>query len=280
MIKFLSRIEERREGAELRAGGTDLMDRVKRGVVRSEVDDLRDVPELDGIVSGRIGAKVTLARLAADASLQAGWPALTKSAGALATPQIRSVATLGGNLAQKVRCSWYRDPAFSCHLNGGFGCPAKDGDRQLFAVEDGGCIAVHPSTVATALLLYDAGVEVDGQLRTFPEWLQRPTGTITHVVLPAPEAGEVGAYHRATHRARAEWPLVEVAGRRVGAVVSLAAGGVAHNPVRLSAVEAAVAAGEAEPWRRAGEGWKAHADTAFKLPLLQNLTRVILEMLS
>lgn len=281
MIQFLTRIEDHRKGAELRAGGTDLMDRMRRGLVTAEVDDLRDVADLRSISNGRVGAKVTLTELATDPTIQAGWPALAMAAGALATPQIRAVATVGGSLYQKLRCTWFRDPGFSCWQRGGTGCPALEGDRTMLAIEDGACISVHPSTVACALLLYDAGLEVDGKLHLLPEWLATwREGVMTHLVLPAPEPGEKGAYRRAIHRERAEWPLVEIAGRRVGTKVVLAAGGIAHAPLRLTTVEAAIAAGEAEPWRRAGEGLKPHPQTAFKIPLMQNLCRAILEDLS
>lgn len=281
MIQFLTRPEDHRKGAELRAGGTDLMDRARRGIAATEIDDLRDVPDLDTIVNGRVGAKVTLARLASDPAIVAGWPALAMSAGALATPQIRAVATVGGSLFQKLRCSYYRDPGFDCWQRGGTGCPALDGDRQMFAIQDGACISVHPSTVACALLLYDAGLEIDGALHTIPEWLGAwKSGVMTHLVLPAAEPGEKGAYRRAIHRERAEWPLVEIAGRRVGSKVMLAAGGIGASPVRLSSVEAAVAAGSAGPWNHAGEGLKPHPETAFKLPLMRNLCRAILEDLS
>lgn len=281
MIRFLSRVDEHRQGAELRAGGTDLMDRARRGLAAAEIDDLRDVPDLDSIVNGRVGAKVTLARLAADPGIMAGWPALAMAAGALATPQIRAVATVGGSLFQKLRCSYYRDPGFDCWQRGSTGCPALVGDRQMFAIQDGACISVHPSTVACALLLYDAGLEIDGGLHTVSEWLANwKTGVMTHLVLPAAEPGERGAYRRAIHRERAEWPLVEIAGRRVGSKVMLAVGGIAASPMRLSTVEAAVASGSAGPWKHAGDGFKPHPETAFKIPLMQNLCRAILEDLS
>lgn len=280
MIRWLQSLAERRPEVELRAGGTDLMERIRRGVASPDIDDLRDVPGLEEVVGGRIGARLTLAKLAAHPDIVAGWPALALSTGALATPQIRAVGTLGGNLAQKVRCSWYRDPGFVCYQRGGTSCPALAGDRSLLGVEDDACISVHPSTVACALLLYASGVEVDGAVRTFPEWLGSPRGTISHVILPPAEAGEKGAYRRAIHRSRAEWPLVEIAGRRVGGRVWLAAGGIAHHPRRLTEVEEAFAAGEAEPWKKAGIQLRPHPQTAYKIPLMQQLTRVILEDLA
>lgn len=281
MIRFLTRVEAHDPALEVRAGGTDLVDRQRRGVAAADCEDLRDVPGLDGLTEGRVGARVTVATLAADASVRAGWPALAAAAGALATPQIRAVATVGGNLVQRWRCAWYRDPGVRCLRRGGEGCPARDGDRQLFAVQDAPCIAVHPSTLACALLLYEGGVEQGGEVRPFEAWLAAPgTALITHLVLPAPAAGERGVYRRAIHRARAEWPLVEVAARRVDGRVWLAAGGLADRPLRLAGVEAAWAAGQASPWAAAGAGLEAHPDTAFKLELLRRLTRVVLEELA
>jgi len=281
MIRYLTHVDQHDPALEVRAGGTDLVDRQRRRLVPAACEDLRDVPGLDGIVDGRIGAKLTVAALASDPAIRSGWPALAAAAGALATPQIRAVGTLGGNLNQRWRCSWYRDPGARCLLRTGGGCPARASDRQYFAIDDAPCIAVHPSTLACALLLYEAGVEQAGELRPFEAWLASPgTALLTHVVLPAPAVGERGGYHRASHRSRAEWPLVEVAARRVGDRVWVAAGGVAMMPVRLGAVEAAWAEGRPEPWMYADAGFRAHPDTAFKTTLLRRTTQVVLESLA
>jgi xanthine dehydrogenase YagS FAD-binding subunit len=254
-----------RQGGELRAGGTDVSARARVGRAGGPFVDLAAVPELRGIEwqpdgSVRIGALTTVAELAADPELRAGYPALTATAGGLATPQIRTAGTLGGNLLQRNRCWYFRNPGFSCHQTGGDGCPARAGLHLYSVVVDQGpCVAPHPSSIAMALLAYDARVEVHGRGSipvaelygdgTDPtrDHLLDPGEVLTAVELPAPAHGERAAYHRAIGRAEAEWPLVEAVARLVidgdGMVtsVAVAAGGVARTPLRLSEVEATLA---------------------------------------
>jgi len=255
----------RDNGGELRAGGTDVTARQHSGQAAGPFVDLHLVPampvgiewSIDG--SARIGALTPIAEVAADERLRASYPALTATAGALATPQIRTVGTLGGNLLQRNRCWYYRNPHFSCFQTGGDSCPARAGLHLYSAViEQGPCVAPHPSSIAMALLAYDALVEVhqrgvlpvgevygDGSDPT-RDHLLAPSEVLLAVNLPVPTPGERGAYHRAISRAEAEWPLVEAVARLVmdGTRISTAAvavGGVAHTPLRLPEVEAALA---------------------------------------
>ncbi|MFD2356273.1 FAD binding domain-containing protein [Nonomuraea ferruginea] len=133
----------------LRAGGTDLMSLPGTG----PYVDLRDLPGPSGVTwqpdgSAHIGALTTIAEIARDERLRAAYPALTLTAGALATPQIRAVATIGGNLLQRNRCSYFRNPAFSCHQNGGDSCPARDGLGLYSAVIDTSPCVAPPSVVS------------------------------------------------------------------------------------------------------------------------------------
>jgi xanthine dehydrogenase YagS FAD-binding subunit len=249
---------------ELRAGGTDVSARSHIGRATGPFVDLATVPGLRGIEwrddgSVRIAALTTIAEVAADSRLRTGYPALTATAGGLATPQIRAAGTLGGNLLQRNRCWYYRNPRFSCHQTSGDGCPARDGLHLYSAVVDQGpCVAPHPSSIAIALLAYDARISVHGKdslavaelygdgSDPTRDHLLGPADVLTAVELPAPLAGERAAYHRAIGRAEAEWPLVEAVARLVvddaGTVssVAVAAGGVAHTPLRLDEVEAAL----------------------------------------
>jgi xanthine dehydrogenase YagS FAD-binding subunit len=257
MITFPTSIEA--AGAaqgRLRAGGTDEQELRHRGIVSGAIVDLRDVGGLDAIESTedgglRIGALVTLRALAADERLRAGYPGLAAAAGGLATPQIRARASVAGSLLQEVRCWYFRHRDFDCQKKGGAVCYARGGDHALHsAIDLGPCIAPHPSTMACALWAFDAQIEVDGALRDVPALLGpgtdprrthalEPGQVLTAVVLPPPVAGERSAYFRAIHRARAEWPLVEVTARvglaedgTIGALV-LSAGGVANRPIRF-----------------------------------------------
>ena len=117
----------------------------------------------DGHASGalterlRIGAFTTIAAIAADARIAAAYPGIAASAQGLATPQIRHLATLGGNLAQRSRCWYFRNPHIACLKKGGSDCPARSGNHLYGVAFDlGPCVAPHPSTMAAALLAYDA----------------------------------------------------------------------------------------------------------------------------
>ncbi|MFJ7265934.1 FAD binding domain-containing protein [Streptomyces sp. NPDC099050] len=258
-------------GGELRAGGTDTTARHRAGIAPGPFTDLDGADSLRGCTTLpggglRIGALTTLTELAIDPRVRSGWPALAVSAGAAATPQVRAAGTLGGNLLQRNRCWYYRNPHFSCLQKGGSGCPAREGDHHFGVVSgDGPCVAPHPSTLAMALLTYDAGVEIHGESpRTVAEvygdgdrlhradHLLAPDRVLTAVLLPPPLPGERAAYHRATSRAHGEWPLVEATARLGfdGATVThaaVAAGGVARVPLRLPEVETVLIGREATP---------------------------------
>lgn len=264
MIRFpTSPREAATLGGLYRAGGTDLQERRRHGITTGDLTDLRDLGALDEISEGRdglqIGARVTIAAIAAHPAIRAGYPGLAAAAGGLATPQIRARGTLGGNLAQEVRCWYYRSPEFTCLKQGGGACLARSGDHLFHACFDQGpCAAPHPSTLAAALMAYDAMVSIQGEreLRSIAAVIgdgaaPRQTNAlgegelIAAVKLPPPAAGERAAYFRAISRSRSEWPLVEVVARlqvSEGTIVSaqVSMGGVANTPLRLPAVEAAL----------------------------------------
>ncbi|MGI8797715.1 MAG: FAD binding domain-containing protein [Pseudonocardia sp.] len=301
----------RGNGGELRAGGTDVTARQRSGLAAGPFVDLNGagaVPagiewRADG--SARIGALATVAAIAADPMLAASYPALTATAGALATPQIRAAGTLGGNLLQRNRCWYYRNPHFSCFQTGGDGCPARDGLNLYSAVIDQGpCVAPHASSLAMALLAYDARVEVhsrgtvavhelygDGSDPTRDHLLDAGE-VLLAVELPAPVPGERAAYHRAISRAEAEWPLVEAVARLVvdGSTITLAAvavGGVAHTPLRLPEVEAALVGQPTAPGQlpaqllaaaqTATQRCEPLAQTGYKVDLLRDTVLEVVE---
>ncbi|MDA0635471.1 FAD binding domain-containing protein [Nonomuraea sp. MCN248] len=257
--------------------------------------DLVGLPDLSGVTwqpdgSARIGALTTIAELARDERLHAAYPALTLTAGALATPQIRAVATIGGNLLQRNRCWYFRNPAFSCHQNGGDSCPARAGLNLYSAVIDTSpCLAPHPSSMAMALLAYDAEVEVHGR-PAFPvgelygsdptrDHLLDPGEILLAVHLPPPAAGERAAYYRATSRSEAEWPLVEAVARVTpDGATAVSVGGVARVPLRLPEVEQALAAGESMEVA-AGRAATRCAPTAANGYKVTLLTATVLEVL-
>ena len=262
--------------AEYRAGGTDLQQRLRSGVATGPVVDLARLPGIDGIEwddegRARIGALVPMAALASDPRLAAGYPGLAAAAGAAATPQIRAVGTLGGNLLQRNRCWYFRHPATSCFKKGGDDCPAREGNHLYGVAFDlGPCVAPHPSTLGMALLAYEAEAEVAGGDRRPVAALYGdgsdgrryhqlgPAEILSAVRMRPPLAGEQAAYFRSIGRALAEWPLVEAI-VRLGVAdeeitfARVAVGGVAPIPLRLEHVEAALVG------RPAGEGTFGHA---------------------
>jgi xanthine dehydrogenase YagS FAD-binding subunit len=294
--------------AEFRAAGTDLSERRRSGISKGPLIDIASSAE-SGISWGAdgaatIGALTTIAAIAADARLAAAYPGLAASAEGLATPQVRHLATLGGNLAQRSRCWYFRNPHIDCLKKGGSACPARAGNHLYGVAFDlGPCVAPHPSTMAAALLAYDATVTTDrrsglsivellGDGRNGrADHLLAAGEMITKINLPVPLANERATYKRAISRAYAEWPLVEVCARAVIAngsfeFVRLAAGGIAPVPLRLSASEAALqgkaanAATIAQAAKLATTGAKPLPMTAYKLDLLQGLVRDLLERLA
>src|SRR5271165_7607821 len=150
--------------AEFRASGTDLSERRRSGVSRGPIIDIVPTPEMTRIFwsetgAPRIGASTSIGRIAADARIAEAYPGIAAAANGLATPQIRQLATLGGNLAQRSRCWYYRNPHVACLKKGGADCPSREGNHLYGVAFDlGPCVAPHPSTMATALLAYDARI--------------------------------------------------------------------------------------------------------------------------
>lgn len=294
---------------EFRAAGTDLSERRRSGVSTGPLIDISASPDTIGMHwgaegSSRIGAFTTIAAIAADARLAAAYPGIAASAQGLATPQIRHFATLGGNLAQRSRCWYFRNPHIACLKKGGADCPARPGNHLYHVAFDlGPCVAPHPSTMAAALLAYEAKVTTDrrnslsigdllgdGSDGTADNALQ-PGEMIKSVELAPPVQGERALYKRAISRTHAEWPLVEVCARAVikdGAIqfIRLAAGGIAPVPLRLNAVETALQgkpaniAAIAVAAERATSGAKPLPMTGYKLDLLKGVVQDLLERLA
>lgn len=283
-------------GETIRAGGTDLMDRRHLGLHQGDLVDLRDATGLDQIVvlpAGiRVGARVTVQALADHPAIQKDFPGLADAAGGLATPQIRRIATVGGNLMQRTRCNHFRAGDLRCLKLGGDRCVAETGDNIWHGIfKDGPCVAPHPSTLAVAFLAFDAMVEIHGGPHrpisqvygpTRPndqEHALAPNEAVSGVFLPAGKPGQKSAWVRAASRERAEWPLVEVVVRRGAGVFTVAVGGVAPAPMRLAGVEAALLAGESDSAaaERAAEGAQPLSHNAYKSRLLINTVRIALE---
>jgi xanthine dehydrogenase YagS FAD-binding subunit len=295
--------------SEFRAAGTDLSERRRSGLSKGKLIDIAAAPGTIGVDwsadgAARIGAFTTIAAIAADPRIAQAYPGLVASAQGLATPQIRHLATLGGNLAQRSRCWYYRNPQIDCLKKGGTDCPARSGNHLYGVAFDlGPCVAPHPSTMAAALLAYDGKITTDRRsgLTIGEVFGDGSNGAADHALasgemilgieLPAPLHGERALYKRAISRSYAEWPLVEVCARAVVVAgsfqfIRITAGGIAPIPLRLAASEAvlqgaaASAATIAEAARQATTGARPLPMTGYKLDLLSGVVHDLLERLA
>ncbi|MDE2780921.1 MAG: xanthine dehydrogenase family protein subunit M [Chloroflexota bacterium] len=256
--------------AHIIAGGSDLIDEIKEGIISpASVVSLVSVPGLAGIAETgaglSIGAMTTIADVAAHPVIRAAYTSLAEAAGGLATPQIRNVGTLGGNLNQRPRCWYYRHPLTQCLKKGGDRCFALVGNTKYLCVTGGDrCYIVHPSDTAVALSVFDASIEVSGGAgsRALPigaffagpgvdvlrETVLEPGEFVSGVTLPRP--ADLGAdglpprslYLKAREREAGDFALVSVAvrlGVADGTVrqAAVALGGVAPVPYRATQVE-------------------------------------------
>jgi xanthine dehydrogenase YagS FAD-binding subunit len=218
------------------AGGTEVVPLLRNGLVRAEtLVDLRPlVPR--GVDGTRIGAGTTLAELEADGSVP---DALREACRLAASPQLRSMGSVGGNLLQATRC-WYWRLGWDCRLHGGDECYAQEGEHREHAIfANGFCASAHPSDVAAALLALGATVRTTrrelplGDLYRLPTDDDRRTTTlepgeaILELEVPRPERS---VYLKAMERKRWAFPLVGVAAARVGGEVRVALAGVAPVP--------------------------------------------------
>jgi xanthine dehydrogenase YagS FAD-binding subunit len=225
----------------LLAGGTDLVPLLRDGLV--EGDTLVDLREIvpRGVHQGgsRIGAGTTLAELEVDPEIPA---ALREACVLAASPQLRSMGTIGGNLLQATRC-WYWRLDFPCFLHGGSRCHAREGAHREHAIfGNERCASAHPSDPAAALLALGARVRTSQREFGIDELYRLPTEedrdvtalepgeVILELDVPPPQAS---AYLKAMDRARWAFPLVGVAAARFPDGVRLALAGVAPIPWRI-----------------------------------------------
>jgi len=225
------------------AGGTDLVPLLRDGLVEAErLEDVRDLLPR-GVEGDRIGAGTTLAEL----ERSEGVPeALREACRLAASPQLRNMGTIGGNLLQATRC-WYWRLDYPCFLHGGERCHAREGEHRehaIFANEL--CASAHPSDPATALLALSAVVETDRRRLALRELYRLPTEgdrslttledgeLILHVAHERPAAS---TYLKAMDRQRFSFPLVGVAAARFGDDVRLALSGVAPIPWALESAD-------------------------------------------
>jgi len=225
------------------AGGTDLVPLLKDGLVEAEtlVDVRGIVPR--GIHDGKIGAGTTLAELEADPEIP---QALREACALAASPQLRSMGTIGGNLLQATRC-WYWRLKYPCFLHGGSTCHARQGAHREHAIfGNERCASAHPSDPAAALLALGTTLRTDRRELPLDDLYRLPTEDdrdvtalepgelILELEVPQPDAS---TYLKAMDRTRFTFALVGVAAARFGSETRLALAGVAPVPWRLDSAD-------------------------------------------
>ncbi|MCY4634598.1 MAG: FAD binding domain-containing protein [Acidobacteria bacterium] len=288
-------------------GGSDLLGMIKDDLVSPDVlVNLRTLGAsegLDTIVAGptelHVGGLVTLARVGAHPEVASRYRVLAEAAGSAATPQIRNVGTLAGNLCQRPWC-WYYRQKFPCYKHGGNRCFSRTGENQFNAIFGGGpSYIVHPSDTAPALVALDARFRLvgpggervvpAGEFFTLPrvgverENVLEPNEILAGVTVPA-ASGLRSTYAKVLDREAWTHAVVSAAlalrmdgdhVRRAGVVL----GGVAPIPWRVPAVEELLAGQPvteplaAEAGRLAVDGARPLSKNRYKIPLVENLVR-------
>ncbi|MEU6716794.1 xanthine dehydrogenase family protein subunit M [Nonomuraea sp. NPDC046802] len=290
-------------GSAYLAGGTTLVDLMKLDVLApSAVLDIGGLPlrDIRYDTSGLyVGALARMSDTAAHPMVADHYPVISQALLLSASPQIRNMASIGGNLLQRTRCGYFRDPATPCNKREpGSGCPALDGANRMHAIlgTSGSCAATHASDLAVALTALDASVQLRDRsgsrtlrLEDFYltpadtphlENLLRPGELVTGVTVPVLAWAKRSVYVKVRDRRSYEFALTSVAAAidlRNGIVAdaSIAAGGVGTKPWRLRAVESALKGRPARPEvfeqaaAHAAEGARPLPHNGFKPALLR-----------
>ena len=305
------------KAAVFKSGGIDLLDMIKEGLIQpSMVVNVRNITGLDQINFDRenglvIGANVTLAEIEFNKSILENYFALHQAVAHAATPQLRNMSTVAGNLAQRTRCWYFRSIDHACFRKGGDRCFARhseNGQNENHAIfENGSCVSVYASSIATALLAYDASVVIvnsSGEAKTLPlaEFFVSPgndpsrenilnTGDlITEISIPKQEANVKSFYIKQGARESYDWSIADVAivsnmegNRCVNPRIVL--GSAAPVPIRAYRAEQAIAnkeinEGSAKKAAKAAmEQARPLSMNGYKVPLFESIIkRALLEI--
>ena len=249
------------------AGGTDILSELKEYIETPKtLINLKTLPGMDSITaeaSGlKIGALATVADIARHPTIQQHYTVLAQAAASVATPQIRNVGTLGGNLCQRPRCWYYRDETIHCLKKGGDTCYAVDGLSKYHAILGGDPVyIVHPSDLAPALIALGASVKIVGPegektmsleefftlpaTNPFRENVLEPNEIVVEVEVPPVKPNTRSFYLKAREKGAPDFALASVAGvfemdGKTCKTASVVLGGVAPAPWRSKEAEAAL----------------------------------------
>jgi xanthine dehydrogenase YagS FAD-binding subunit len=284
----------------VKAGGIDVMDRLKEGLDSpAKLVNLRTIQGLDQIredATGlHVGPMVTLDQLDKNDIVRARYSALAEAAAAAATPHIRNVATVGGNILQRPRCWYFRSEQFHCLRKGGDVCYAQAGENEYHAIFDNQmCAIVHPSAVAVALVALGASLELTGKRGKrqvqIEEFFVRPEEDVhrenriasdellTDITIPKAANGSRSAYMKLGEKESFDWPIAEVA-VVLGAKPAVVLGAAAPIPWRAAAAEALLAGASInEETARAAakaamQGATPLSNNVYKLPVFETVVR-------
>jgi xanthine dehydrogenase YagS FAD-binding subunit len=219
--------------ANLIAGGTDLLGKMKDRILPNYPEalvNLKTIPGLDFIKEEkgmlRIGALTRLEDVATSETIKESCPALTEAAHRTASPHLREMGTISGNLCQDIRCWYYRNPEnrFPCLRKGGGRCYAHAGDTRYHSIFGGsveeGCIAVHPSDTAPALMALKAQVRTSKRTIEMEDFFQvgvikttvlDDDEIVTEIQIPTPPEGSKSSFHKFALRKSIDFPIVNCA---------------------------------------------------------------------
>ena len=290
-------------------GGTDLLSLMKLEISMPEkVVNLKSIPGMKNIeytpgAGLRIGALATIAEIAEHPVIAEKYAILSQAAGQVASPQLRNVGTLGGNLCQRPRCIYFRGD-FDCIRKGGDLCYAVAGHNKYHCITSGGpCFIVYPSDPAVALLALDAKIILfsRGESRSLPvrdffvlpeddflnENILKPGEFVTGVQVPDLPAGTRSGYHKFMERGSWDFAVVSVGAviRKDGDRIEsgrMAFGGVAPVPWQEDGINRKLSGLSTNPDSIAGLAEGAFEDAqpldknTYKLPLVRNLIKRLL----
>ena len=287
-----------------KAGGVDLLDLMKDDIsAPRRLVNIRNIQGFNEIREDEhglhIGPLATLTEVGENRIIQKKYTAISDAVDRVATPQIRNMATVGGNLAQRPRCWYFRSEDFQCRKKGGKHCFAQDGENDYHAIFDNRtCAIVHPSGLAVPLVAFNARLQITSPKgsREVPledffispeqdvtrENILQPNELITAITVPATDARS--AYYKQGEKESFDWPIADVAvaltmqGSRCSKA-SIVLGAAAPRPYRAKVAEAQLANSpiDESTARQAAEqaisGATPLANNAYKIPIFEAIIR-------
>ncbi len=246
--------------ASVIAGGTDILGKMKDEILPRYPEalvNIKSIPGLDFIEAGseglRIGALARLDDIARNRAVLERYQALSQAAAKTASPHLRAMGTIGGNICQDIRCWYYRNAnnRFPCLRKGGGRCYAIEGDNRFHSIFGGsvenGCYAVHPSDTAPALIALDGSVKTTARTIPADEFFQvnvrkttvlAPDEIVTEIAIPAPTPGTKSAFLKFALRKSIDFPIVNCAAAITTAKNRVVAARICLNAVYVTPLRA------------------------------------------